>query len=253
MLLPLVYAWRNLRRGGTRSLFAAFCVAVGVAAVVGMQLLALNISAAVDRAPKEANGGDIAIDPITTPFQAADIAQVEALRRRGLIQAYTTTLTNQAKAQYGGRTTVISVRGIQPDRYPLYGAFDAAQPPIPVSTLLRGPRDGVITRDLFDRLHLHIGDVVSLSAPVTERVTIRGVVSPGGLFQGDFGIGGTIYQPLTGMLAADPEAHQSGGAIVADRLYVRTADDAHTGPALAALKQALGPFFRFTTAADVAK
>ena len=46
------YAWRNLRRGGARSLFAAFCVAVGVAAVVGMQLLALNISAAVNRAPR---------------------------------------------------------------------------------------------------------------------------------------------------------------------------------------------------------
>jgi len=32
--LALAYAWRNLKRGGRRSLFAAFCVAVGVAAVV---------------------------------------------------------------------------------------------------------------------------------------------------------------------------------------------------------------------------
>lgn len=253
LLLAVAYAWRNLRRGGSRSLFAAFCVAVGVAAVVGMQLLALNISAAVDRAPKEANGGDIAIDPITTPFQPADVAHVEDLRRRGVIDLYTITLTNQAKAQYGGRTTVISVRGIQPDRYPLYGTFDAERPPRPVATLIRGPHDAVISRDLFDRLHLSLGAVVTLSAPVTEQVAIRGVVTPGGLFQGDFGIGGTIYQPLSGMLAADPEAHQAGGTIVADRLYVRTRDDAHTRPALAALKQALGPFFRYTTAADVAK
>src|SRR5579871_6550451 len=93
----LTYAWRNLRRGGMRSLFAAFCVAVGVAAVVGMQLLALNISAAVDRAPKEANGGDIAVDPITTPFQSSDIAKVEELRRQGRIAAYTITLSSNAK------------------------------------------------------------------------------------------------------------------------------------------------------------
>src|SRR4051794_18455318 len=82
LLFALIYAWRNLRRGGSRSIFAAFCVAVGVAAVVGMQMLALNISAAVDRAPKEANGGDIAVDPIAAPFRANDLAAVAALRQR---------------------------------------------------------------------------------------------------------------------------------------------------------------------------
>ncbi|MDB5057797.1 MAG: hypothetical protein JWO59_1269, partial [Chloroflexi bacterium] len=104
LIFAFTYAWRNLRRGGSRSLFAAFCVAVGVAAVVGMQLLALNISAAVDRAPQEANGGDIAISPITSPFQRADINAIAALQRRGVIADFTMTLNggrNGVKASYG--------------------------------------------------------------------------------------------------------------------------------------------------------
>jgi len=258
-MFALIYAWRNLRRGGRRSLFAAFCVAVGVAAVAGMQLLALNISAAVDRAPKEANGGDISIDPITAPFQRADIAAVERLKQRHVIVDFTMTLSGKSggigvKATAGGISTLISVRGIETSNYPLYGSFDTTTPPaVAVTSLLRSPTDAVITRDLFDRLHLQIGDRVVLSAGPNETVTIRGIVSPGGLFQGDFGIGGTIYQPLAGLWAAEPQVTAGAQGTVADRLFIRTIDDAHTGPALAALKQALGPLFRYTTADDVAK
>jgi len=258
-VFALAYAWRNLRRGGSRSLFAAFCVAVGVAAVVGMQMLALNISAAVDKAPKQANGGDIAVDPITSAFQAPALARVEALRRRGVIADYTTILNAgrggfNVKATYGDRTTLISARGIDPTKYPLYGEFIAAQPAnTPVRTLLHGPYDAVITRDLFDRLRLHIGDSVTIGGPLSERVTIRGIVLPGGLFQGDFGIGGTIYQPIAGLIARDPAVGSGPNRIVADKLFVRTADTAHTASALKALKGELGPLFKYTTADDVAK
>jgi predicted lysophospholipase L1 biosynthesis ABC-type transport system permease subunit len=256
LLFALTYAWRNLRRGGARSIFAAFCVAVGVAAVVGMQLLALNISAAVDKAPKEANGGDISIAPITTPFQAADLARVADLQRRGIIVSSTITLTggqDGVKASLGDRTTLIVVRGIQTASYPLYGEFQAETPPVLVKTLLRGPYDAVVTRDLYDRLHMAIGSRVALSSPLQEQVVIRGIVSTGGLFEGDFGIGGTLYQPLTGLAASDPELGSGPHRIIADRLFVRTQDDAHTATALAALKHALGPFFTYTTAADVAQ
>ncbi len=256
--LAFAYAWRNLKRGGRRSVFAAFCVAVGVAAVVGMQLLALNISASVNKAPKQANGGDISIDPISNPFQRADIASVEALKKRGVIADYTMTLNAQrnglgVKATAGDRTTLISVRGIQTRNYPLYGTFDSVTPATPVTSLLEAPTDAVITSDVFARLHLRVGDQVDLATPVPERVTIRGVVNPAGLFQGDFGIGGTLYQSLQGLWSAEASLSSGAQGTIASRLYVRTADDAHTGPALAALKSALGPLYRYTTAADVAK
>ena len=256
--LALAYAWRNLQRGGRRSLFAAFCVAVGVAAVVGMQLLALNISASVNKAPKQANGGDISVEPISNAFQRSEIAAVAALKRRGVIVDYTLTLNAQrnglgVKATAGDLTTLISVRGIQTQNYPLYGTFDAVLPKAAVDSLLKAPTDAVITSDVFARLHLRIGDQVTLATPVPERVTIRGVVDPAGLFQGDFGIGGTVYQPLQGILNAEPALSSGPQGTIASRLYVRTRDDAHTGPALSALQHALGPLYRYTTAADVAK
>ena len=237
-------------------MFAAFCVAVGVAAVVGMQLLALNISAAVDKAPKQANGGDISISPIARPFIGANLARIEALKRQGVIVDYTLTLNggrNGVKATHDGITTLMTVRGIQPVKYPLYGTFTAVQPVVPVKDLLRHKGDVVVTRDLYDRLHLTIGGVFSLSAPVTEQVTVRGIVSTGGLFEGDFGIGGTVYQPLDQLIAADPEVGSGVNRTVADKVYVRTVDTAHTAIAVKALHSALGPYFKLTTAADVAK
>ncbi len=254
----LAYAWRNLKRGGRRSLFAAFCVAVGVAAVVGMQLLALNISASVDKAPNQANGGDISVEPISNPFQRSDIAAVESLKKRGEIVDYTITLNGQrnglgVKATAGDRTTLISVRGIQTTSYPLYGTFDSVTPKSPVDALLKSPTDAVITSDVFARLHLRVGERVDLATPAPERVTIRGVIDPAGLFQGDFGIGGTIYQSIQGLWSAEPGMTGGAHGTIASRLYVRTQDDAHTAAALSALKHVLGPLYRYTTAADVAK
>jgi putative ABC transport system permease protein len=254
----LAYAWRNLKRGGRRSLFAAFCVAVGVAAVVGMQLLALNISASVNKAPQQANGGDISIDPISNPFQRADIAAVETLKKRGVIADYTLTLNAQrnglgVKATAADRTTLISVRGIQTSNYPLYGTFDSTTPKASVTSLLKAPTDAVITSDVFARLHLHIGDRVDLATASPEQVTIRGVVNPAGLFQSDFGIGGTVYQPIQGVWSAEPSLTGGTQGTIASRLYVRTSNAAHTNLALTDLKQALGPLYRYTTADDVAK
>jgi putative ABC transport system permease protein len=258
LLFAFTYAWRNLQRGGRRSLFAAFCVAVGVAAVVGMQLLALNISASVNRAPKEANGGDISVEPITSPFQRADIAAVAALKRRGVIENYTITLSGRhnglgVKATNGSRTTLLSVRGIDIQTYPLYGEFDASTPKVSVTTLLKHPTDAVVTSDVFDRMHLRLGGSLALAFPRAESVTIRGIVTPGGLFQGDFGIGGTIYQPIQGVWAAEPAATAGPQGTIADKLYVRLRDGSPVAPAMQALKHTLGPLFRYTTADDVAK
>jgi len=66
-------------------------------------------------------------------FQRSEIAAVAALKREGVIADYTLTLNAQrnglgVKATAGDLTTLISVRGIQTQNYPLYGAFDAVSP-----------------------------------------------------------------------------------------------------------------------------
>lgn len=55
------YTTRSLWRGGQRTLLAIFCVAVGVMAIVALQLVGLMINTAFNSNIRDANGGDIAV------------------------------------------------------------------------------------------------------------------------------------------------------------------------------------------------
>ena len=54
------YATRSLGRGGQQTLFAIFCVAVGVMGIVALQLVGLMVNAALTGNMRAVNGGDLA-------------------------------------------------------------------------------------------------------------------------------------------------------------------------------------------------
>jgi hypothetical protein len=56
------YATRSLIRGGQRTVLAIFCVAVGVMAIVALQLVGLSVDQALIGNIVEANGGDIRLN-----------------------------------------------------------------------------------------------------------------------------------------------------------------------------------------------
>src|SRR5579875_2427302 len=62
------YTSRSLLRGGQRTLLALFCVAVGVMAIVALQLVGLMINNALTSNVRDANGGDIAVSAQTEPL-----------------------------------------------------------------------------------------------------------------------------------------------------------------------------------------
>jgi len=55
----LKYAARSIRRGGQRSFFAILCVAVGVAALVALQSLAVSIKDTLTGDIQARAGGDV--------------------------------------------------------------------------------------------------------------------------------------------------------------------------------------------------
>ena len=55
------YATRSLVRGGQRTILAMFCVAVGVMAIVALQLVGASVNQALVGNVTEANGGDIRV------------------------------------------------------------------------------------------------------------------------------------------------------------------------------------------------
>jgi len=85
------YATRSLARGGQRTVLAIFCVAVGVMAIVALQLVSLSVNQALISNIVEANGGDIRLSADITPLRRRDLTVLDQLKRRGRITDYATS------------------------------------------------------------------------------------------------------------------------------------------------------------------
>ena len=66
--LYLKYSVRSLLRGGQRTVLALFCIAVGIMAVVGLQLAAESMLAAVTTNVRALNQGDVSLDTANTAW-----------------------------------------------------------------------------------------------------------------------------------------------------------------------------------------
>ncbi len=116
------YTTRSLWRGGQRTLLAIFCVAVGVMAIVALQLVGLMINNAFTSNIRDANGGDIAVRSENQPFTQDDLSFFNQLKKDGTIQNDTALINAQGST---GTNTKISlresftIRVIDPANYPV--------------------------------------------------------------------------------------------------------------------------------------
>ena len=85
------YATRSLRRGGQRTLLAVFCVAVGVLAIVSLQLVGNMVNGALTSNVRDDNGGDISVRSDFQPLQQQQLAPFDQLKAQGSILDYTAT------------------------------------------------------------------------------------------------------------------------------------------------------------------
>src|SRR5579859_6699665 len=89
------YPSRSLLRGGQRTFLAIFCVAVGVMAIVALQLVGLMINNAFTSNVRDANGGDIKVSSQGEFFKQSDLTFFEQLKKDGTIQNYTASTDMQ--------------------------------------------------------------------------------------------------------------------------------------------------------------
>src|SRR5947209_2047975 len=85
------YATRSLIRGGQRTILAIFCVAVGVMAIIALQLVGLSVNQALVSNIVEANGGDLRLNADLVPLRQRDLAVFDRLKQQGRISDYTAT------------------------------------------------------------------------------------------------------------------------------------------------------------------
>ena len=183
------YATRSLLRGGQRTVLAIFCIAVGVMAIVALQLVGDSVNQSLTGNVREANGGDISVTSRGLPIQPKDLTTFDGLKSKGEITDYATV--NSEGSSYtldNGDGVTFNFLGISPN-YPLVGDAQFISPStnLHMRDVVKG-NDVAVNKDLLDALHAHLGD--TLQAPVTNdgrlvSFTIKAVYQNGGGFSGD--------------------------------------------------------------------
>src|SRR5689334_10030846 len=112
---------RSLIRGGQRTLLALFCVAVGVMAIVGLQLVGGMIKGALVGNARVINGGDVSVNVIN-PLAQNDLAYFDQLKSQGVLTNYTAVYSDQNQLNKpGGGRVFAQVLAVDPASYPLTG------------------------------------------------------------------------------------------------------------------------------------
>lgn len=200
------YAYQNLMRGGLWTVFAIFCIAAGVSAVVAMRGLGLAIEDTLLSTVRESNNGDLLLsrggnspfsaisgiegvggdnggNPELSYFSADTVADVQAYvdENGGTMSVYQAASGLQVTAlgeNTNGRPQFMSVLFVDPPTYTPIGEVRTIDPPdTPISQLLiAGETTIVVSENFADQRDLSVGDSVQVSGSDTPY-TIVGIAA----------------------------------------------------------------------------
>ncbi|RIK83841.1 MAG: glycosyl transferase family 1 [Hyphomicrobiales bacterium] len=157
--LALRFALREMRGGLSGFMIFIACIALGVAAIGGVNSLARAISAGIEAQGRDLLGGDMRFQLVHREADAREAAFLDSL---GTVAA-SANLRSMARLPDGSDQTLVEVKAVD-GLYPLYGAF-AAEPALPLADIL-AERDGVhgaaAADMLYSRLGLSVGDRIRL-------------------------------------------------------------------------------------------
>lgn len=188
----IMYALRNIQRGGRWTTLAVLCITAGVATVVALRSLGLAVGDTLTNNVRTEIKGDLLIrnDSIFGGFGSNDPnafspAELETLLAWAEGAGAQTTAWMSGRnmqvtpidARQFGRPSFIGSNFINPQTYPPTHAIRAIDPPdAPLATLFTGGSDVVISDNLASSSDIAVGDSVRVSG--TEEVfTVRGIVS----------------------------------------------------------------------------
>ena len=184
----LNYTSRSLVRGGQRTVLAIFCVAVGVMAIVSLQLVGLMINNAFNSNVRDANGGDIAVRSQNQPFKQGDLAYFASLKKSGAITAYTPVINSQGytSSNVSLRET-FGLRVVDSTNYPIVTPPTFTMPQNGKLVDLLRSDQVVVTQPFIDQYKKKIGDRFDVhtgsrtQSARTIHVKIAGIVTETGV------------------------------------------------------------------------
>ncbi len=254
--LYLRYAVRSFVRGRTRSLFGAFCVAVGVASIVALGLAGGNFKSAVTANAQKQNRGDVSIVPPASGLTLRQIGLIEQMKARRQITDYTTTMRDDALIRDSRRqstSTVGSITGVDPQKFPFYDAVTADAPTgVPLTRLLSQPGDAVVSHSTFATLHLRLGATIHVDSRqgFTHAYTVTGIVPDSAI---GTGLQAALFDDFVMVDISSMKGYFHGLDVGATSVYLKTSDAAHAAGAKRTLTHTLEGLSTIQTVADVQK
>lgn len=178
------YTSRSLLRGGQRTVLAFFCVAVGVMAIVALQLVGMMIGNALTSNVRDANGGDLSVLAQNKPFTQSDLTFFDQLKKQRSITNYTALSSlNGSLSDTISVANSFSILLIDPGSYPL------VTPPgfrVPangrISSLLSG-NGAIVDATIADTYHKRVGDLLNVHVSTGQQnsqlvpVKVAGIVT----------------------------------------------------------------------------
>ncbi len=201
------YTTRSLLRGGQRTLLAIFCVAVGVMAIVSLQLVGLMINNAFNTNVRDGNGGDIAVTSQNQPFTQDDLAYFDKLKADNKITGYTPVVNNTGKITVNSsKRQSFTARTVDPATYPVVTppAFLAPKDG-KISDLLKN-NQVIVTQPFIDQYHKKVGDAVDLNISSSR------------------GVGRTIHATIAGIVSETGVLTQAGSVVLISQTDFKAAD-----------------------------
>ncbi|OCW58965.1 ABC transporter permease [Hoeflea olei] len=164
-------ALRELRGGLSGFYIFLACVALGTAAIAGVNSVSEMMTGSIASEGKTILGGDIRFEIDNRDIGAAGRSYVEGL---GAVSAGA-NLRTMARKPDGSDQSLVELRAVD-EAYPLYGAFETT-PPLSVADAF-AERDGVFgataAQILLDRLGIAVGDTLLVGQ---AQFQIRGVIA----------------------------------------------------------------------------
>lgn len=245
------YTSRSLLRGGQRTILAIFCVAVGVMAVVSLQLVGFMLQNSLTTNVRANNGGDITLNAAGAPLKPGDLAFFAQLKKRGTLTNYTALMSASGSLSAAARSLqAFGVEAVDPNNFPLVSQPDFAQPANGTFARLLVHNQVAATQSFLERYHKHLGDLFTVYTKTTAgsgqtlHVKLAGVIANTGMFAQS---GNLLFISARDYLATVPTALHSY-----DSVNMTTPNQAQTDAAARAIN-AHFPLVATQTATDMLK
>lgn len=151
-------AWRETRASSGRFIFVIFAVAAGVGALTGVRGFSRAFHTMLQRDARSFMAADLTVRTFALPTEPQKRA-MDRLAAEGVERTQVTETLTMASAN-NGNPLLISVKAIDPARYPFYGTVKL-DPPQDLRTALT-PDAVAVSDGVLLRMNAHIGDAIRI-------------------------------------------------------------------------------------------